>query len=161
MKVRKEKIYGIAISILLLWSVIATCLAVYYHATYVESKERIYRELARIAIRVDLLIDYGNGTRRWHNDTLLPIGASVFNLTLTVAKVDYEPWPPYGMSVIAINDVRRDPERKFYWIWWYWNATTRKWTLGPVMSDKYMLNDGDIICWYYEKVVEWPPKPPA
>lgn len=138
---------------------IATGFAVYYYNTYKEFYEKTTKELTSISMKVNILIKYGNGTKRWFNSTLLPIGASAFNATITVARVDYITGT-YGVSVTAINGISRNTAEKLYWMWWYWNATTTKWDFGPVACNEFILHNGDVVAWYYEKVTTWPPEPP-
>lgn len=157
----RSRVAVFAILILLVWAIVATGYAAYYYWAYEEFSRRIAEELKKIAITADIAIDYGNKTRVWYNDTLLPLGISLFNATLFVAKVDYEYYPEIDAVFIeAINDVRQDPVALMYWTWYYWDVKEGKWELGPVASNKYILRHGEKVIWYYAKFIEWTPKPP-
>jgi len=110
-------------------------------------------------IAVDVLLDYGNGTRRWSTCILSkPGNDTVYNATQAVATTLNVTWYGNAVLVDAIDNVwNSDP---YYWMWWYWNFTESKWVLGPVACNQYALNDGDIIAWYYENCSAWPPTSP-
>jgi hypothetical protein len=107
-------------------------------------------------ISVNVLLDYGNGTRRWKFST--PDGNTVYGaLNYATANLNIA-W--YGDSVFvdAIDNVwNRHP---YYWMWWYWNSTESRWVLGPVACNQFTLEDGSAVAWYYEDCSVWPPNPP-
>ena len=113
-----------------------------------EAYEREYanllEELDGLTIIIDLLLDYGNGTAVWFNDTLVPLGGDLLLATELVASVDYTTGE-YGAFVTAINGVGGDPNH--FWLWYY--LEDGKWTLGPVACDAWRLHDGDVVAWRY------------
>jgi hypothetical protein len=111
----------------------------------------------KYVLKVNLLIDYGNGTRRWHNGTLVPLGSSLLNATMQVASVNYT-LGTYGAFVNSINGINNDKSRSMYWM--YWVFREGKWVLGEVSADNFRLKDGDIVAWFYENCSKWPPEPP-
>lgn len=143
---------------LLCVAVVVSTVAAYYYGEYRRYQglyEDTLRDLEAVTIHVSLLINYGNGTREWHNNTRVPVGFSVLNATLAVAEVDYA-IGQYGAFVTAINGVGGDTG--MFWIWLYWNATSSEWKTGPVASDMHVLHNGDLVAWSYTS--EWPPPPP-
>ena len=63
-----------------------------------------------VTLTVSMFIDYGNGTEEWHNETSVPAGYSLFQLTQNVATIesDYSPFmKPGHIFVEAINDKKR------------------------------------------------------
>ncbi|MCD6088226.1 DUF4430 domain-containing protein [Candidatus Bathyarchaeota archaeon] len=141
-------------SLILLCGLIAsTYLSVYYYdesvryqSLYREAVERLNHLKTHMFINV--LIDYGNGTEIWYNETEVPIGSSLLDVTRKVAKVDYQLFQ-YGAFVTAINGRGGDPG--YYWMWYFWNSTSGKWEMGPVAADAYILHHGDTVSWVYEK----------
>ena len=125
----------------------------YYYGEYTRY-EGLYRatlkDLEALTMQVKILIDYGNGTRRWHNNTRVPLGFSLLNATLTVAKVDYS-FMEFGGKlyawVKAINGVGGSPNK--FWFWYYWNSTASKWESGPIASNAHILHHGDTVSWVY------------
>ena len=145
---------------LLIWAVVASSAAAYYYNGYVQEARLVdsYRSIVgKYMIRVSILIEYGNGTKVWHNDTLIPVGFTVLNATMSVADVKYVVGQ-YGAFVTSINGVKNDKGRSLYWIYWVWS--NGKWVPGSVASDKYVLRDGEIFAWTYSNTANWPPPPP-
>jgi hypothetical protein len=59
-----------------------------------------------ISYKVNILIKYSNGTKTWHNQTIIPIGWSLFNATLKVTGGKVEgSWSSFGVFVTSINGV--------------------------------------------------------
>jgi len=111
-----------------------------------------------VSVTVDVLIDYGNGTKVWYHGVTLAGGVTVFDATVTVADVNYTDWGSWGIFIDAINGEWNS--YPYYWMWWYWDFTESRWISGPVASNFYVLNDGDIIAWYYEDISVGPLLPP-
>ncbi len=137
----------------LAWAVIATCTAAFL---YVEN-QGLAKQAAALRSRVvvvNVLIDYGNGTRVWFNSTVLRRGATVLDALMAVAKVNYT-LGSYGAFVNSINGVANRVVSKnegYYWMWYIYDRTSRTWRLGEVASNAYELSDGDVIMWKYQKV---------
>jgi hypothetical protein len=115
---------------------------------------RAYRGLG-LTISVSILIDYGNGTRAWHNSTEVSLGDSFYDLTLAVTKgrVDATWYPQFGSHfVTAINGVGApgNPATKKDWFWTSWYFSGGRWQLQPVGPDLFLLNNGSIVAWKYE-----------
>jgi len=138
----------------LLCVVILTSYALIYYyneyTTYRSLYQEALRELQRYKnyIFVNILIDYGNGTVEWHNETLILKGSSLLQATKIVAEVNYTKYS-FGAFVTSINGVGGDIG--YYWLWYRWNGTTGTWELGPVGCDSYILHEGEIISWIYRK----------
>ncbi len=96
-------------------------------------------------IQVSLLIDYGNTTRKWYNITAT-LGATLFNLTRTVAKIEYSYWSTMEPGHILITSINDSAEG--YWIWYNWDEDSGDWVFGPVGCDAWMLKDGGVYKWH-------------
>jgi len=155
-----EKSGWIWISVGLLCGLIAaSTIAAYYYGEYTKYQD-LYKDtlqdLEALTMQVSILIDYGNGSREWHNNTRVPIGVSLLNATRMVAEVNYTVYPELGAFVNAINNVGGDLGR--YWLWCYWSLPipvtvlppASPWAIGPSASDAYILHHGDILSWIYE-----------
>jgi hypothetical protein len=148
---------------LLLICAIASAVAFSYYYMEYNKYQRLFQDLQQklgeVSISVNIAIDYGNGTRTWFNNTIVPIGATVFNATAKVA--DATPHPQYGESfIIAINGVQQKEDESMYWIWWIWDETQHAWVPGPVANNEYVLSNGQTVIWYYENASSWPPPTP-
>jgi len=129
--------------------IISSYLSLYY---YMENTkyQQLYRdalkELAEHTIFVDILIDYGNGTKTWHNNTRVPVGTNLFNATKRVTKITYDKYD-WGILVTSINGVSGD--QRHFWLWDAWNPTKAQWEFGTVGADSLILKNGDKVRWVY------------
>jgi hypothetical protein len=117
-----------------------------YRGLYGQAVEEL-RQL-KTHMLVNVLIDYGNGTLEWHNETRVAIGATLFNVTKQIAEIDYTVGQ-FGAFITAINGKGGDPG--YYWIWYIWNSTSSEWEMGMVAADAFTLHHGDTVAWRYEK----------
>jgi len=117
------------------------------------------RALSENTVVANLVINFGNGTRKWYNNTLLPFGSSLLNLTLkaTNGNVEYS-IGKYGAFVMGISNVgTKFTKKNYYWLWYKWNSTSKSWELGATSADNYKVMNGDILGWVYANVSSWPP----
>ncbi|RLG46557.1 MAG: hypothetical protein DRO06_04230, partial [Thermoproteota archaeon] len=99
-------------------------------------------------VKVNVLIDYGNGTRVWYNGTVLERGSTVLDALLAVADVEFEVGA-YGAYVTSINggrEVRFDGGGRS-WMWYLYSEGG--WVLGPTAADRYHLTHDSCIKWAY------------
>jgi len=115
-----------------------------------------------VTLSVNLDIDYGNGTVIWHNGTYISAGSTLFELTQKTAAINYTYYAlmePGHIIISSINDkaAYTDPSYTsgYSWIWYYWDDAQKKWTIGPVGCDAWLLKDGGNYKWNYE-YWEWP-----
>jgi hypothetical protein len=113
--------------------------------------------LSKYAVKASLLVNFGNGTRRWYNGTMVVRGASLLNLTIEViGDVDYST-SAYGVFVNAISGVGSKVSKQgYYWLWWRWDPEKSDWELGPSGAESYLVRDGDVLAWFYEDTSSWP-----
>jgi len=110
-------------------------------------------------VKVRILLDYGNGSRIWYNETIISNGETLFKAMTKALKMTYKTYQ-YGVFIESINNVYNDPNRNMYWMWWRWDSEKKIWILGSISCDKYIPVNGEIFAWKYSNVMEWPPKPP-
>lgn len=133
----------------------------YQRNVFLDSEYQTLREqLQQVSNEVDLLIDYGNGTRSWHNGTRIPVGATLFNATLQIVAggLDYSIHPQFGVFVNGINGLKGDPSR--FWSIWKWDRGSNRWMLSEVGASELRLHDDDAIAWKLVSMDPRPPKPP-
>ncbi|MEM2954307.1 MAG: DUF4430 domain-containing protein [Candidatus Bathyarchaeia archaeon] len=129
--------------------------------TLFSNLEELSKMVDAISVKTNILINYGNGTLQWHNETLVPFGATLFDATQAIAEVKYTTFPELGAFVTSINGVENNDAEMKSWLWWYWDFTSSEWKLGDVGCDKQILHRGDIMAWCYESYATWPPPPPT
>jgi len=104
---------------------------------------------------VNVGFKYGSNLT-WYNNTRVPAGSTLFDVTKLVAKLEYKKYP-YGVFIESINGVRN--EGSYYWMWWRWDDNTG-WILGPVGADRYVIGNGETYLWFYEDTSNYPPPKP-
>ena len=90
----------------------------------------------------------------------MPEGSSLLHVMERVADVEYRA-DEEGLMIVSINGVRNSKTRAYCWVWWHWDDKLLKWVHMPIAPDRYTPPPGDIVCWYYEYVFEYPFEPPA
>jgi len=109
--------------------------------------------MGTLELKVDLCIDYGNGTVIWSNATSMPVGSSLFDLIQREAVVEYDYYAmmePGHILVTSINGLEQNCATFQYWFWYYWDVETGKWVHGTVGCDAWKLKANGIYKWAYE-----------
>ena len=111
-------------------------------------------------VETNTLINYGNGSIRWYNETNIPATWNFYQLTLYLANGNVEA-QCYGLPynehyVTAINNVSN--QRPFYWTIWIFCQGQNAWVTSPVGVDLIRLSAGQTLAWAYE-VPYQPPVP--
>lgn len=148
--------WALAALVILCWAIITSFTTGYYYFRYNELLEKT----RGVIIHVNLGINYGDGIPTvWFNGTETKMGATLLNVTMLVATLNYTFYPSLGGSLVnSIDNVANSDT--YYWMWWMW-TTWGGWIEGPVAADKYVVGDGETLFWYYEDTSVSPlPKPP-
>ncbi|MGB9730256.1 MAG: DUF4430 domain-containing protein [Thermoprotei archaeon] len=150
-------ILRIAVAILFIWAIVSTALAVNYYFLYMQDESLISSIKAKVStVSVNLLIKFDNGTKKWYNNTVVPLGSSLFNVTKKVANVNYTQYS-FGIYVVGINGIMENKQQNKYWFWWYYSGNS--WYMGPVAADKYIVSNNETLAWVYSpvNVTSWQP----
>jgi len=142
-----ENTYKLAAIALLCTTIAAGALALnnQYKYTQLENDyQQLTGELENFTIQVDLMIDYGDGTVEWYNETRIQTGANLWDLTLENCDVEYEMYD-FGAFITSINGVEADDSH--YWGWSYLEENS--WSMGMVGAEQYNLHDGYVVSWIY------------
>lgn len=141
MPVRKRTVVFVVLAFSV-WAILATGMAGYYYLR-LGDVTKAFQEIKSSIIEVNVLIDYGNGTKTWHNETKLIAGSTVFDALLAITlDVQYET-SSFGKFITSI-DGRKGGENSG-WIWLLWNTEKSDWDFPPKAVDEYLLNPNDII----------------
>jgi len=140
------------VSVALLCSlIIAIYGTMYYYNEYLywqQNYEKTLQDLEKFTIFVNILIDYGNGTKDWYNNTRVPLGSTLLNATQEVAEVDYVVFS-FGVLVTEING--KSGSQNSGWVWYIWNSTSTEWEMKMIGADAFVLHHEDIVKWLYIK----------
>lgn len=144
----------------LIFCIILLGTSLYIYAMLEDANKRLSELqalLSKYTIKANLLVNFGNGTERWYNNTIVAQGASLLNLTIeAVGDVEYSA-SAYGVMVNAISDVgSKITKEGYYWIWWRWAPEKSDWEFGMSGAESYLVKDGDILAWFYEDTSSWP-----
>jgi hypothetical protein len=99
-----------------------------------------------LAYRVHMLLDYGNGTLRWYNDsTAQPSwNAYVVSLVLLGGNLNATWYPEFGEHLVsAINGVPGTASLS----WSLWEYSDSQWTYSQVGADQVQIQNGTTIAW--------------
>ena len=114
-------------------------------------------------IMVNTLLNFGNGTSKWFNDTQVPLGWNFYNLTMYIANgnVDstYYPSPLNEHYINAIDGVRQD--RSSFWHLWLFCNKDQAWSYSNVGADAINLSNGQTVAWYFDSFNSYAPPLPG
>jgi hypothetical protein len=147
----EKRTFLFALMGLLVWSSVATITAIYYYTQYVDSRKS-FEKLQNLVMHANVMIDYGNGTSRWHNETIVA-GSTAFDALLAATKkVEFKSYPVgvYVTSIDGVSEVVLSSKSGHSWLWYYWNATSSSWASVGKAADVYILQPGDSTAWRYE-----------
>ncbi|MDA4134573.1 MAG: hypothetical protein OK441_03275 [Thaumarchaeota archaeon] len=96
-----------------------------------------------------ILLDFGNGTQRWYNDTAVQPGWNVYLATVVITKGDLnDTWyPQYGEHLInGIEGLQNSQTGS--WFLWSYNDTSR-WQVAQIGADLVPTTNGSVFAWSY------------
>ncbi len=153
MTLQTKTLYGI-IALLVAVVVIVSSVAgfYFYQNSQTESANQAYaRQLRQLNVQYTsaVLIDYGNGTKTWYNDTKVEPGWNLYVLTqiITNGHLNATYYPQYGSHfVTAIYNVANTKNE--YWLLWTYNSTS-SWQMPQVGADQLQIYNGSVYAWTF------------
>ncbi len=112
-------------------------------------------------VTVNTLINYGNTTTRWYNESSVPAIWNFYRLTMYITKNNTETkfYPTLNEHFItAINGVTE--QGQLSWAIWTFCQKQDAWIYSQVGADQIQLANGQSLAWAYEAAHE-PPIPGA
>lgn len=97
----------------------------------------------------DILLDFGNGTLRWFNDTQVQPGWNVYIATVVITKGNMNAtwYPQYGEHLInGIDGVQNTASSS--WFLFSYNSTTH-WQVAQEGADDLSVYNGTVFAWDY------------
>ena len=141
------------IIILIAALLISSTFAGYYLLQYqqAQTNSNLYlKELKQSApLTTDILLDFGNGTSTWYNDTVVQPGWNVYLATvdITHGNMNTTWYPQYGEHLInGIDGVQGNQSDS--WFLWSYN-TTSSWQLAQSGADQIPAPSGSVFGWSY------------
>lgn len=114
-----------------------------------------YQSLANIGGRkgivyeVSVLVDYGNGTRHWYNDTRVQPGWNGYVVTLVLLNGDVAGtwYPQYGEHFVTGVGGLSNSQTDFWFLLTY--NKTASWQVAQVGADEIPIFNGTVFAWTY------------
>jgi len=113
--------------------------------------QTLYSPAGSAEIGVNALVNYGNSTLHWYNETSFSAGSNFYNLTvyLTRGNVEAQFYPSFNEHfVTGINGVKNQGET--YWTLWMLCQKQNAWAVSPIGADLIQLANGQTLAWAYE-----------
>ena len=98
-----------------------------------------------------MLLQYGNGTRRWYNDSAIQPGWNAYLVTLVLVNGNVQAtwYPNYGEHFVnGIRGVEGGPSANEGWTLWTWNSS-KAWQITNVGPDDLPMYNGSVFAWTY------------
>lgn len=97
----------------------------------------------------DILIDFGNGTRVWNNDTKVQPGWNMYVETVVLSHGDLQAqwYPAFQEHLVSGIDGVSDTATMSWFLWTY-NATA-SWEASPIGADLLPVGNGSVFAWTY------------
>lgn len=124
------------------WAITATGFAGYYQIRYTKVIEA-FEEMEGSVIKVDVLIDYGNETQIWHNETIVVAGSTPLDALLIITK-NVELGNYDGKKYIAGIDGRVEGATSG-WTWEFWSTEKSDWEWSLDAVNEYVLHPDEKI----------------
>ena len=99
-----------------------------------------------LAYGVHMLVDYGNGTRHWYNDSSSQPGWNAYVLTLVLfdGNVQATWYPQFGEHfVTGVNGVTGTESES----WFVWEHGSQGWSASPTGADGIHIHNGTVFAW--------------
>lgn len=100
---------------------------------------------------VDMLLEYGNGTKLWFNQTAVQPGWNAYIVTLVSVNGDLQAtwYPNYDEHFVnGIQGLENNPSENRAWSLWTWNSSN-VWQVANVGPDEIPTYNGSVFAWAY------------
>jgi len=97
----------------------------------------------------DILVDFGNGTSHWYNNTLIQPGWNMYvtSVVLSRGNLQAQWYPEYQEHLISgIDGISNSGST--YWFLWTYNGTAG-WQVAQVGADDLPVYNGSVFAWTY------------
>ena len=119
-----------------------------------QNYQAIQENIDNVSINIDFIVDFGNGTIIYFNQTRVPVGFSMYNSTEfiigeeNVDSIYYSDFNSYFVN--SLLGTGNNPD--YAWSTWQYQ---QDWELLEIGSNLFIPKDGQTIAWYYQDVNEF------
>jgi hypothetical protein len=151
--IQVRTLYGV-IAVLVAIVIIVSSVGGLYYVKYasVSSNNSIYlKQLDQLGVKYtpNILIDYGNGTSTWYNDTALAPGSNLYTATVLVTNgnVNASFSEQYQEHFVTGIGGVGNTNTEFWWLWTY--NSTASWQTAMVGPDDLPITNGVVYAWAF------------
>lgn len=145
------------IALLIAIVIIVSSIGGLYFVKYsqVSSDNSIYlKQLEQLNVKYDtnVVIDYGNGTHTWYNDTLVQPGSNLYTVTVLVTNGNVNATYSSQFDSHFINGIGgiQNTNSEFWFLWTYDQSnTTSPWQMAQVGADQITVLNGSVFAWTF------------
>jgi len=97
----------------------------------------------------NVLIDFGNGTRHWYNDTKTQPGWNIYTETVVLSNGNIQAtwYPQYQEHFVSGIGGVSNTKTNFWFLWTY--TRTASWSVAQVGADSLPVYNGSIFAWTF------------
>ena len=159
----KDNVWKTITLVLVAMLVATAMMTLVFYGQLATSEER-YRStvasLDSISYSLDILFNFGNSTKVWHNDTRIPLGFNLYNATMLATRGDLKStyYPQYQTHFMnSIEGVGGDSSKPSWaWMTWHFNESTGKWETYDIGADMVTLKSTNKVAWFYQDTSKYP-----
>ena len=97
----------------------------------------------------DVLVDFGNGTRHWYNNTQVQPGWNMYIETVVLSQGNLQAkWDPQYQEHFVSGIDGFSNSKSTYWFLWTYNSTA-SWQVAQVGADDLPVYNGSVFAWTY------------
>jgi hypothetical protein len=144
--------YGL-VSVFIAIIVIVSGVAAYYYYQFNQSQSANHGYVAElrqldVSYFTDIVIDYGNGTYHWYNDTKVQPGWNLYTVTLLATNGNVNATCcEYGSHFVTGIGGVQNSNSKYWFVWNY--SSTASWQTAPVGPDEITITNNSAFAWTY------------
>ena len=119
-----------------------------------QNYQAIQENIDNVSINIDFIVDFGNGTIIYFNQTLVPVGFSMYDYTTfiigeeNIDSIYYSDFNAYFVN--SLLGTGNNPD--YAWSAWQYQ---QDWQLLDIGSNLFIPKDGQTIARYYQDVDEF------
>ena len=119
-----------------------------------QNYQAIQENIDNVSINIDFIVDFGNGTIIYFNQTRVPVGFSMYDSTAfiigeeNIDSIYYSDFNAYFVN--SLLGTGNNPD--YAWSAWQYQ---QDWELLEIGSNLFIPKDGQTIAWYYQDVNEF------
>ncbi|MBH59373.1 MAG: hypothetical protein CMO19_03010 [Thaumarchaeota archaeon] len=119
-----------------------------------QNYQAIQENIDNVSINIDFIVDFGNGTIIYFNQTRVPVGFTMYDSTEFIIgeeNVDSTYYSDFNAYFVnSLLGTGNNPE--YAWSAWHYQ---QDWELLEIGSNLFIPKDGQTIAWYYQDVNEF------